>query len=213
MPTLDDAPTTTDTTPEPLTHVARCTQCEAGAKVRALPSGNGFEVLERYGVDVDTNFGVGANGHPTCPHGHGEMAYADEQLPADDAISQVAEQLANTKPRLPFPAPPINYEAFFRSIRDKRHEIARLEARFNDADDRRKKAKAALDTANEELGTLIDDLETREEKRLAEIARQQERAEAVADVGSEQQDETATADDTAAVADQAEAAPTQENAV
>jgi hypothetical protein len=52
-------------------------------------------------------------------------------------------------------------------------ENAILESKFNDADERRKKAKAALDDGRSKLSALIGTLQEREQDRLHEIARRE----------------------------------------
>lgn len=153
--------------------------CKAGATYRPTASGTGFFVLERYGMDVESLLGVGPNGRPICPFDeHGEMTLADEQLPIEQAITQVNGQLAAAQaPRLPFPAPAFNYEDVFRAIVEMRHEVARLEERYDDRKDAAKKAKEDLDDANEKLGKAIDDYEARERERRFEIERRQRQAE------------------------------------
>jgi hypothetical protein len=160
-------------------HLAKCSECSAAVRFRPTSSGAGFAVLERIGVSDDTNFGVGASGGPLCPNGHGEMHLADEQLPVEEAFALAQEQLRETRPpRLPFPAPPFNYEGALHEIFEKQSEITRLEIKFNDADERRKKAKASLDEAREELGKMIDVIREREEDRLAELQRRQDNIDA-----------------------------------
>jgi len=135
-------------------------------------------ILERFGMDLETVLGAGPNGRPVCPHGHGEMTLADDQLPAKDAIAQVAERVEREKkpPRLPFPAPAFNYEAVFREIVDKRHEVADLERDYEKKKESASKAKKALDEGNEQLGQMIDDYEERAQEREFEIARRQRQA-------------------------------------
>jgi hypothetical protein len=179
----------TTATLETQTHLARCADCDYAVRYQPSSSGAGFTLL-----DSDAALGIGDNGRPICPEGHGEMELADDRLPATEAIAQVAEDIQRgvmsareardrddaEKQRLPFPAPPFNYEGALHSIFEKRKGIAILEAKFNDADDRRKKAKTALDDGNEELGKLIDQLEQHEEDRLHEIARREADAECAA---------------------------------
>lgn len=153
--------------------------CAIGATYRPTASGDGFLVLEVFGCPPDTAFGAGAHGRPLCPNGHGELTIADDLLPAHEAITAAAGSVARAtrqQPRLPLPSPPFNHEGAFHAIQEKRHEVKQLERVFDAADDRRKKAKAALDEGHTALGQLIDDLEEREQERIADMERQTARA-------------------------------------
>lgn len=153
--------------------------CRAGATYRPTASGSGFMVLERFGMDLETVLGAGPNGRPVCPKdGHGEMTLADEQLPAGEAIAQVADKVARAKkdPKLPFPTPPFNFEGAFEHIIEKRHEVKQLEEKHEDLKGRTKKAKDELDEANEELGEMIDDYEERIDERAFEHERRARQA-------------------------------------
>lgn len=151
--------------------------CKAGATYRPTASGTGFFILERYGMDIETSLGAGPNGRPICPFDeHGEMTLADEQLPIEQAIEQVNARTAKP-PRLPFPAPAFNYEAVFREIVEKRHEVADLERDYERKKESASKAKKALDEGNEALGQMIDDFEDRAQEREFEIQRRDRQAE------------------------------------
>jgi ferredoxin-like protein FixX len=95
-PTTDTA--TTIATNGAMVHLARCTEC---------------------GICVQ--LGIGTNGRPVCPNGHGEMELADDRLPIEQAMEQVAEKLTEPQ-RLPYPSPPFNYEGAL-------HEIFEMEQR------------------------------------------------------------------------------------
>jgi hypothetical protein len=124
-------------------------------------------------VGTEATYGAGENGRPICPDGHGEMEIADDRLPIEQAIEQAAEQINATTQRLPFPSPPFNYEGALHEIFEKQQSVAILEGKFNDADERRKKAKAALDEGHSQLSVLIATLQEREQDRLHEIARRE----------------------------------------
>jgi hypothetical protein len=164
-PTTDTA--TTIATNGAMVHLARCTECGICVHYKSLPSGTGFTL-----VDSDLALGIGDNGRPVCPNGHGEMELADDRLPIEQAMQQVAEQLTEPQ-RLPFPSPPFNYEGALHEIFEMEKENAILESKFNDADERRKKAKAALDDGRSKLSALIGTLQEREQDRLHEIARRE----------------------------------------
>jgi hypothetical protein len=106
------------------------------------------------------------------------MTLADEQLSAADAIAQVADRVEREKkpPRLPFPAPPFNYEAVFLEIVGKRHKVADLERDYERKKESASKAKKALDEGNEQLGQMIDDYEDRAQERQYEIERREAQA-------------------------------------
>jgi hypothetical protein len=153
-------------------HLAKCRECGAKVTYRPSASGNGFQVLERIGVSVEADFGIGEHGRPTCPRDHGEMTFADEQLPAAEAISQVAEQInGEAKRRLPFPAPDFNFENAFREIVSKRHDIKALEEKHDKLAERKKQVKEELDEANTDLGKMVDNFEEREQERRFEQER------------------------------------------
>jgi hypothetical protein len=164
-PTTDTA--TTIATNGAMVHLARCTECGICVHYKSLPSGTGFTL-----VDSDLALGIGDNGRPVCPNGHGEMELADDRLPIEQAMEQVAEKLAEPQ-RLPYPSPPFNYEGALHEIFEMEQSNAILESKFNDADERRKKAKAALDDGRSKLSALIGTLQEREQDRLHEIARRE----------------------------------------
>lgn len=169
------SPTQAETGELPI-HRGKCVQtgCPIGATYRPTASGAGFQILETFGCPPDTAFGSGEHGRPVCPKGHGELTIADDLLSAAEAITAAAERVnasARKDPRLPFPAPEFNAAGVWHSIVGKRHKVKELEREFERADERRKKAKAALDDANTELGQMIDDFEEREAERQFEIER------------------------------------------
>jgi hypothetical protein len=73
---------------ETQTHLARCADCDFSVRYQPSSSGAGFTLL-----DSDAALGIGDNGRPVCPEGHGEMELADDRLPAAEAIAHAAEQL------------------------------------------------------------------------------------------------------------------------
>jgi hypothetical protein len=151
--------------------------CKAGATYRPTASGTGFMVLERYGMGIDVTLGAGPTGRPECPHGHGEMTFADEQLPVGEAMTEANARLEKQRaPRLPFPAPPFNYEGAFHEIVSKRHDVALLEKKYDEKKAAASAAKKDLDEANEQLGQLIEQFEEREEERTYELERRQRQA-------------------------------------
>jgi hypothetical protein len=150
------------------THLARCADCDYAVRYQPSSSGAGFTLL-----DSDAALGIGGNGRPICPQGHGEMELADDRLPATEAIEQVAEQLDAEKQRLPFPLPAYNYQGVLASLVDKRHEVAQLEKRVEGRKEALKAAKDELDAANVQLGRMIDQFEQDEIDRRQALARQE----------------------------------------
>lgn len=165
--------------PDAPLHQATCAhpKCKVRVVYRLTPSGHGFAILERTGCEFDAIFSAGETGRPACPHGHGELTGTDDLLSAEDAITEAARRVDEQKAlRLPFPSPPFNYESALHTIQEKRHDVKQLERDFEKADERRKKAKAALDEANTELGQIIDAFEEREQERRLEMERRARRA-------------------------------------
>jgi hypothetical protein len=160
----------TTATLETQTHLARCADCDYAVRYQPSSSGAGFTLL-----DSDAALGIGDNGRPICPEGHGEMELADDRLPAAEAIAHAAEQirLDAEKQRLPFPIPAYNYQGVLASLVDKRHEVAQLEKRVEGRKEALKQAKEDLDTANGELGRMIDQFEQDEIDRRQAVARQE----------------------------------------
>jgi hypothetical protein len=160
----------TTATLETQTHLARCADCDYAVRYQPSSSGAGFTLL-----DSDAALGIGDNGRPICPEGHGEMELADDRLPATEAIAHAAEQirLDAEKQRLPFPIPAYNYQGVLASLVDKRHEVAQLEKRVEGRKEALKQAKEDLDTANGELGRMIDQFEQDEIDRRQAVARQE----------------------------------------
>jgi hypothetical protein len=161
---------------EPTIHLARCADCDYAVRYQPSSSGAGFTL-----IDSDAALGIGESGRPICPNGHGEMGLADDRLPAADAIEQAAEQVEAEKQKLPFPAPPFNYEGTLHALFEKRHEIGKLEKKFNDRKELLKEAREDLEAANTQLGKMLDEFEQHEQDRLHEIARRQADAERPAD--------------------------------
>lgn len=180
-PALQPPAADPELTEVPPVHVVRCTDCPAGVRYQALPSRSGFTVLERYGVDPDQTFGIGTRGQPICPFGHGEMTLADEQLPAAEAITQVAEQVngtaAPTQAQLFDMAQPFNFEGAWMDIELKNGVVAEL-ARVNEDDAARaKRSRKALEEAQTLLSRMI---ETYHERRVTKAREAQARAERAA---------------------------------
>jgi hypothetical protein len=134
-------------------HLARCAECAHAVKYRASASGAGFTLVE--GTDV--TYGVGADGRPICPNGHGEMTIADDQCkPAAEAITEAAQRVAaeNGRPvqgSLPGVLPPFNYEGALRDLVTQAEEVERLRKIHEDDAAKAKKSKQAWEGAEELL--------------------------------------------------------------
>lgn len=158
-------------------HLALCQVegCAVRVTYRPIATDPGFFILERSGYDSATAILADQTGMLVCPHGHGPLTLADEQLvPVSDAISQVAEQVAQEGPpdrRLPFAVPPFNFEGALRDLFRMRHDIKAQETKVARAHERYKKEKADLDEMTSKLGVAIDDYEQREQERQYEQER------------------------------------------
>ena len=115
-------PITPDTPPPPAAiHLARCATCDFSVRYSPSSNGHGFVLL-----DSDRALGIGDDGRPICPNGHGEMGIADDRLPIEQAIGQVAEQLNAHQPRLPGIVPAFNYAGAYLELETMSVEADRL---------------------------------------------------------------------------------------
>lgn len=158
--------------PAPIPHLATCGSCAAAVKYQPSASGHGMTVLERYGVDVDTTFGLGESGQPICPNGHGEMRLADEQQSAADAITEVAEKVNGTatatQAQLFDMAQPFNFEGAWMDIETKNGVVAELARVYEDDAARAKRSRKALEEAQALLSRMIDTYHERRVKKARE---------------------------------------------
>jgi hypothetical protein len=170
---LVDTSNETDLPPQPPAdspiHLARCASCGFAVQYRPMPSGAGFMLLDNLGPPL----GIGPEGRPMCPHDHGELAIADDQLPAAEAITQAAGRLRPEQQPL-FEPPPFNSVNALAEIFRKRHDIAHLDRVYDDAAKEAKLAREARDNARELLGKMIDRFEQESKQREAEILRRRE---------------------------------------
>jgi hypothetical protein len=158
-------------------HRAKCTEpgCEVGAMYRPSATGAGFQILERYGVAIETTFGIGPNGIPLCPLGHGELGLADDLLPAADAIAEAAGKVERStlrQPRLPGVLPQFNFEGTVQMIFDTEQSVCGLEREAERLHERYKEAKKAAEVGQEKLRAMIRDYRDRKQEREFEIERQ-----------------------------------------
>lgn len=131
-------------------HLARCATCGNSVRFKPLASGFGFSLPD----PVDATYGVGPEGRPECPNGHGEMAIADDQMPADDAIDQVREQLAGgpmepLQGTLPGIVPAFNYQGAYLDLEQKAVEVDRLKSEWETDKEAAAASKKAWEKAAE----------------------------------------------------------------
>jgi len=171
-PTTDAPPVFDGAAQDSPIHRVICMADDCGAKVTYRPtsSGNGFQVLERIGVGLEADFEIGENGRPMCPRGHGEMAFADEQLPAADAIRQVGERLAEgeaVQRSLPGIVPEFNWKGAYLELESMAVEVDALHAQ----------AKEDAETARESKKHWEKRAETFQKMGLEFRRRRREKAE------------------------------------
>lgn len=150
-------------------HLAKCSECASAVKYQPTTSGTSFTVVEGEGT-----YGIGENGRPLCPNGHGEMAIADDQLkPVPEAFADAQAMLlaaegGPTQASLPGVFPPFNFEGAFKEIVDQARNVERLKADYDDAKEEAASAKKALDKAAELLMSMTLEFERRRRDKTAE---------------------------------------------
>lgn len=149
----------------PVSHRAVCAECKAHVTYALLASGHGFMVLES--SEPELVFGVGESGQPVCPHGHGEMQLADEQIPAVDAISQVAEQVnGSPEQRALFDTrKPFNMAGALDAIAEKNRAVKWAHDRYEESKADTADAKKTWEREAKQLQELIDELESRRQAK------------------------------------------------
>jgi hypothetical protein len=171
---VEEQPATEQPIEERPMHGAVCDECKHTVAFRMTASGGGFMVINHGYEDHEVSFGVGPNGGPMCPLGHGEMTVADDRLPASEAIGQVADAVAQ---RIPFANPAFNDENALEAIFAKNHEFEGFEKVYLDLKEKTKRAKDDMDECAVEQKKLIQHFEQAKAERQAENER---RAAAVA---------------------------------
>lgn len=132
-------------TPETFAHLGRCAECQFTVRFQLLPSGNGFSRED----GGEESLGVGEHGRPLCPSGHGELEIADDQLPAAEAIGQVAEQLKSPEQRhLPGIVPAFNFQGAYLELEVMSVEADRLHRIWEDDAREAKESKTAWEEAS-----------------------------------------------------------------
>jgi len=157
-------------------HVAKCDQCPAGVKFQATPSGAGFVVFERYGVEVDTVFGISVDGLPICPNGHGPMTYADDRLPIGEALTQVAGE---SQPALFELSKPFNFEDAWIAVAEKAEEVKTIAGIYERDAATAKQSKKDLEAAESTLRAMIATLDDRRRQKAHEAAQRAEDADSL----------------------------------
>jgi hypothetical protein len=160
-------------------HLARCRTCGIGVTFHPVSS-DAFTVIATHGVPQETTFGIGPQGFPVCPDGHGEMALADEQLvPAHEAISRVAAKVNGSnqqQSQLFITAKPFNVDGAMEAIVEKNQDVCRARAEYEGAKSRAAAARKRLDEEASALGDLIGKLSAAMKDRARQIADQAEQA-------------------------------------
>jgi hypothetical protein len=151
---VEDRPTET-VNPPPLderpVHLARCEtpDCTIAVRFRASASGASFILVD---ADPDARFGVGEHGRPICPNGHGEMAIADDTLPAAEAFAEVQERIAHETPvqrTLPGVGPTFNFRGCYMELEQQAVLVESLRKEYEDDARVAKESKKAWDEAEE----------------------------------------------------------------
>jgi len=146
-------------------HLARCADCGTAVKFRPNVTGTAFFLVD---ADPDAVFGIGPNGRPVCPNGHGEMAIADDKLPAAEAFALAADRLASDGPvqrTLPGVVPPFNYPGAFTEIVGQARTVEVLKAEYDTAKQEAADAKKALDKASELLMRMTLEFDRRRREK------------------------------------------------
>lgn len=153
--------------PEAPMHFARCALCPSAVTYQLSTTGAGIIVVERLNMDVFETLGIGANGIPICPHGHGEMRLEDENtLPVGDALAQIAgEQQALFELSKPF-----NFEDAWIAVADKAEEVKTIAGIYERDAATAKQSKKDLEAAESTLRAMIATLDDRRLQKARETA-------------------------------------------
>lgn len=146
MPETDTATPTPDAPPpipDAPTHLARCAECDFAVRYQPSSNGHGFVL-----IDSDRALGIGDGGRPMCPNGHGEMEIADDRLPIEQAIGQVAEQLQPEQRDLPGIVPPFNFAGAYLELETMSVEADRLHRIWEDDAREAKESKTQWEEAS-----------------------------------------------------------------
>lgn len=151
-------------------HYARCSECPAAVRYRGTASGGGMFWLEKIGVDDETHFGISDASLPLCPFGHGEMALADESIPAHEAITDAADRLNEaTQAALPGVFPAFNYEGAYLELEGQAERVARLKETAKEDAETARESKKAWEKAAELLTTMALEFERRRREKSSPV--------------------------------------------
>jgi hypothetical protein len=143
-------------------HLARCISCDFEVRFRMSTSGSSFTL-----IDSDLTLGIGARGHPICPHGHGEMPLADESIPVAEAITQAAAAVNSngsdlTQAQLFDLAKPFNFAGALQAIAAKNRSAKQAHDAYDAAKETASERRKEWELEAKQLQELIDRLEARE---------------------------------------------------
>ncbi len=143
-------------------HLAKCSECASAVRFRPNVTGTGFFLVDEA---PDVTFGIGPNGRPVCPNGHGEMSIADDKIPAADAFSEVAAMQGAQQRSLPGVFPPFNFEGAFKEIVEQAQRVENLDSEYDAAKAEASEAKKALDKGAELLMRMTLEFERRRKEK------------------------------------------------
>ena len=161
IPFLTDPPADAERTSR-TAHLARCTQCDFTVTFEPSVTGTSFFL-----VGSDAALGIGPNGRPVCPNGHGEMEIADDQIPAAEAISEVARLQHPQQADLPGIIPPFNYQGAYLELEAKAVEVDELHREYVTAAEEARDAKKSWDKAAELFTKMAIEFQRRRREKVS----------------------------------------------
>lgn len=138
-------------------HQAKCRECATTVTFKANATGTGFVLVGHTAPDPEATFGASAMGLPLCPDGHGEMQITDEQIPAADAIRQVAEQVNGEAQQMGLPgvgAELFNYRDCYLEFEKKFLERKLLKDTEDEDHERYKESKKKREKCDEVISKM-----------------------------------------------------------
>lgn len=158
-------------------HLAKCAICITGVTYRLSASGAGIIVVDRFEMDPTETIGIGPNGIPICPYGHGEMRLEDEKtLPIGDALAQVAGE---SQPALFELSKPFNFEDAWIAVAEKAEEVKTIAGIYERDAATAKQSKKDLEAAESTLRAMIATLDDRRRQKAREAAQRAEDADSL----------------------------------
>lgn len=152
-----------DTPVEQVEHRARCVECGVTVSYVASVTGHGFALFG----GGDDSYGVGPNGRPTCPNGHGEMEIADDAIPVADAIDEVTKLQQAQQGDLPGIMPPFNYQGAYLELESKAVEVDELHHEYVNAAEEARDAKKLWDKAAELYTKMALEFQRRRQEKVS----------------------------------------------